>query len=121
MDNYFWIKWKEQVIGILMRVENEYYVRFQANHLIDRQKYENIIKQTSFQPNKLYKNNELFDYFQRRLRVGENEDVFDRIRKTGAKRPTDNIWLEEMNEKQIKKMENTIKKIIEKSKNGEEK
>ena len=46
--------------------------------------------------------------------------MFDRIRKTGAKRPTDNIWLEEMNEKQKKKMQNIVRKLVEK-KIGEEK
>ena len=103
-----------------MRVDDVYYTRLQVNHLHDKKKYEGIIRQTSFKPNVLYKNEELFEYFQRRLRVEEDEDVFDRIRKTGAKRPTDNIWLEEMNEKQRKKMENIVKKILEKN-IGEEK
>lgn len=120
MDNYFWIKWKENNIGILIRMNNTYYTRFQIKHLSNENIDENIVKQTSFKPNVLYRNNELFDFFKRRLRIEKDEDVFDRIRKTGAKRPTDNFWLEEMNEKEKKHFEELIKEIAEKS-IGEEK
>lgn len=123
MDDYFLVKWKENIIGILARVNGIYYTQFHAKHLQDEALGEEIIKQTSFQADKLYKNDELFDFFEKRLRIEPNEDVFDRIRKTGAKRPTDNFWLQEMNEKQKKAFKKTLKKATEKQEKeyGEEK
>lgn len=120
MDNYFWVKWKENNIGFLIRMDNTYYARFQVKHLADKNVGDEIIKQTSFKPNILYENDELFDFFKRRLRISPDEDVFDRIKKTGAKRPTDNYWLEEMTEEERKHFEQLIKEVIERS-IGEEK
>lgn len=119
MDNYFWVKWKDEVIGILARIEGTYYTRFQANHLKNTNLGEEIVKQTTFKPNTLYKNDELFEFFLRRIRLNPGEDVFDRIRKTRAERPTDNFWLEEMNEIQKQQCEKVIKDILKAEENKE--
>ncbi len=119
MDNYFLVKWKEEIIGILARIDDTYYTRFQTNHLKNKNIGEEIIKQTSFQSDILYKNPELFDFFKRRIKLNPDEDVFDRIRKTGAKRPTDNFWLEEMNKEQAKNCKRIISDIVELEKHKE--
>lgn len=111
MDSYFLVKWKENIIGVLARVNGTYYTQFHAKSLKNEISGEEIIKQTSFQSDKLYKNDELFEFYEKRLRVEPNEDVFDRIRKTGAKRPTDNFWLQEMNKKQIKKFRKVLTEV----------
>lgn len=115
MDNYFLVKWKDSTIGILVRIDGIYYTKFYSKQLKDKLIGEEIIKQTSFQPDKLYKNDELFEFFEKRLRIETNEDAFDRIRKTGAKRPTDNFWLQEMDEMQ----KEVFSKALEKDKETE--
>ncbi len=119
MDNYFLVKWKEEIIGILARIDGTYYTRFQTSHLKNDNIGEEIIKQTSFQSDILYKNPELFDFFKRRIKLNPDEDEFDRIRKTGAKRPTDNFWLQEMNKEQAESCKKIISDILELEKRKE--
>ena len=119
MDNYFLVKWKEEIIGILARIDGTYYTRFQTSHLKNDNIGEEIIKQTSFQSDILYKNPELFDFFKRRIKLNPDEDEFDRIRKTGAKRPTDNFWLQEMNKEQAESWKKMISDILELEKRKE--
>ena len=84
-----------------------------TNHLKNENIGEEIVKQTSFQSDILYNNPELFDFFKRRIRLNPGEDVFERIKKTGARRPTDNFWLQEMNEQQAENCRRVIMDTLE--------
>ena len=112
-DYYFLVKWKEEIVGILARINDTYYTRFQTKDLHDQKMADEIIKQTAFVPNVLYKDSKLFEFFMRRIKPNPGEDVFTRMQKTGAKRPTDNFSLQEMTSEQAQYCKGVIEEALE--------
>ena len=110
MDNkFFCVKWKDETIGVLARIEDVYYAWFQTRLLKDKESGEILIKQLSFEPGILYTNPTLFDVFEKRIKVEEGEDPCYRLERTSASRPTDNFHVEVMNDREAE----YFKKIIE--------
>jgi len=110
MDNkFFCVKWKDETIGVLARIEDVYYAWFQTRFLKDKEAGQILIKQLSFEPDILYINPTLFDVFEKRIKVEEGEDPCYRLERTSASRPTDNFYVEVMNDREAE----YFKKIIE--------
>lgn len=108
-DKFFCVKWKDKTIGVLARIEELYYAWFQTRLLKDKETGKILIKQLSFEPDILYVNSTLFDVFEKRIKVEKGEDPCYRLARSNASRPTDNFYVEVMNEKEAE----YFKKIIE--------
>lgn len=108
-DKFFCVKWKDETIGVLARIEEVYYAWFQTRLLKDREAGEIHIRQLSFEPDVLYTNSTLFEVFEKRIKVEEGEDPCYRLERSSASRPTDNFYVEVMNEREAE----YFKKIIE--------
>ena len=108
-DKFFCVKWKDETIGVLARIEEMYYAWFETKHLKDKESGEIHIKQLSFEPEVLYTNPTLFEVFEKRIKVEVGEDPCYRLARSGASRPTDNFYVEVMEEKEAE----YFKKIIE--------
>ena len=108
-DKYFCIKWKDETIGVLARIDEIYYAWFQTRYLKDKEAGEIHIKQLSFEPDVLYTNPTLFEVFEKRIKVEEGEDPCYRLERSKASRPTDNFYVDVMNEREAE----YFKKIIE--------
>ncbi len=108
-DKFFCVKWKDETIGVLARIEEMYYAWFQTKYLKDKEAGKIHIKQLSFEPDILYINPSLFEVFEKRIKVEEGEDPCYRLERSSASRPTDNFYVEIMNEREAE----YFKKIIE--------
>lgn len=108
-DKFFCVKWKDDIIGVLARIEEMYYAWFQTKYLKDKEAGEIHIRQLSFQPDVLYINPTLFEVFDKRINVKEGEDICYRLERSGARRPTDNFYVEIMNKREAE----YFRKIIE--------
>lgn len=116
-DKFFCVKWKDETIGVLARIEEVYYAWFQTRLLKDREAGEIHIRQLSFEPDVLYTNPTLFEVFEKRIKVEEGEDPCYRLERSSASRPTDNFYVEVMNDREAE----YFKKIIEDMNKNKEK
>lgn len=116
-DKFFCVKWKDETIGVLARIEEVYYAWFQTRLLKDKEAGEIHIRQLSFEPDILYTNPTLFEVFEKRIKVEEGEDPCYRLERSSASRPTDNFYVEIMNDREAE----YFKKIIEDMNKNKEK
>lgn len=116
-DKFFCVKWKDETIGVLGRIEDMYYAWFQTTFLKDKKLGEIRIKQLSFEPDVLYVNPTLFEVFEKRIKVEEGEDPCYRLERSKASRPTDNFYVQIMNEREAE----YFKKIIQNMNKSKEK
>lgn len=110
-DNYLYINWEDHQknvyrVGILARINDAYYMRTQPKKEDDeRDAYSHgYIGMPGFVPGRLYKSeNELFDFFQKRLPVEdvpqtEPQDCLKQLLDSEGKILTDSFSVEEVPE-----------------------
>lgn len=121
-DQFFYVKWqdakgREYKVGILARINDIFYMMCHSSKNNEKSAYANGFNGIpSFETGKLYRSEiELFDFFKNRVTKKEEEELFDKLRESGAKLPTDSFSIEEIPsnkaeqyKKAILEMENNI-------------
>lgn len=117
-DKFFRINWKDETIGVLGRIKDMYYAWFQTTFLKDKEAGITHIKQLSFEPDVLYVNSTLFEVFEKRIKVEDGEDPCYRLERSKASRPTDNFYVQVMNEIEANYFKTIIENMEKQKKEG---
>ena len=126
-DYVFSINWEDRFknvhkIGVLAQLDEEFYLIVKDNKKAYKAHENGFDGLPGFKAEKVYKSQELFDFFKNRVLRTANMNYCEELRKTGAKSMIDSFSVEEMPEEVIKEKKSKILKaydLQEKMKIGE--
>ena len=117
-DYFFYINWEDSEmnkyrIGLLAKIGNYYYLKMKSkkNSSIAYQK--GCIGITGFQNERVYKSEELFDFFKNRIFNTQSNNLCEELKITSARTMTDSFWVEEIPEKLSEKFKKVILDMYE--------
>ena len=112
-DYFFYINWEDTEknrhrIGMLAQIENVYYLKMNSRENASSAYSSGCIGIPGFQNDRVYKSEELFDFFKRRILNKDAENLCEELKIDLGKSMTDSFVLEEIPEKLGERFKNII-------------
>lgn len=103
-DYFFYINWEDgelnkYKIGMLAKIGNYYYLKMNSKENSSSAYQKGCIGITGFQNERVYKSEELFDFFKNRVWNKKANNLCEELKLNSGRTMTDSFWLEEIPEK----------------------
>ena len=103
-DNFFYINWEDSHqrphrIGLIAQIDNVYYLKMNNKENATSAYNHGCIGIPGFQNDRVYRSEELFDFFKRRILKKESQNVFEELRETQGRSMVDSFFVEEVPER----------------------
>lgn len=107
-DYIFHVNWEDRLktiheIGVLAKIDKYFYFIVKDEKNASKAYTNGFNGVPGFKPNRVYKSEELFDFFKFRVFKTVNVNYCEELRKTKGKSMTDSFFVEEMIEEEAKK------------------
>ena len=109
-DYVFEIKWNEYVVGLLAQLDKDFYLIMKDKKNVEEAVQVGFVGIPGFIPEKVYKSNELFDFFKNRVLTKEDIEACEELATTKGKSMVDSFFVDKLPEDKIEEYK---KKILE--------
>ncbi len=104
-DYVFSINWEDRFknvhkIGVLAQIEDEFYIIIREKEKAKEAFKNGYIGVPGFKAEKIYKSNEMFDFFKNRVLRTSNTNYCEELSKSGGKSMIDSFFVEKMSEEE---------------------
>ena len=102
-DYFFFINWEDTAkksfkIGILAQIDDVYYLKLNNRDIMAQAIEEGCIGIPGFQYDRVYRSEELFDFFKRRILRKDAKNVCEELKSTSGRTMVDSFYLNEVPE-----------------------